>query len=89
MSESEIDYSERIAALEQKIQGLEKLADRIELLEDKMALVTDIDRYEKLQELLAAKEFKAADLETSKLILGLTRHDDMDNVTPNDVKKLP
>jgi hypothetical protein len=74
MSEPEIDYSERIAKLEQKIQGLEKLADRIELLEDKISLVTDIDRYQKLQELLAAKDFKAADLETNKLILGLTEH---------------
>ncbi len=88
MSEPEIDYGDRLQKLEEKIKEIAKLEERIKKLEDRLTLVTDIDRYQKLQELLAAKQFKAADLETKNLILVITGHQDMDDVTPVDIKQI-
>lgn len=88
MSEPEMDYSDRLTQLEEKIKEVAQLEQRIKRLEEKLTLITDIDRYQKLQELLIAKEFKAADLETKNLILAITGERDMDDVTPNDIKQI-
>jgi hypothetical protein len=88
MSEPEIDYNDRLTQLEEKIKEITQLEQRIKKLEDRLTLVTDIDRYQKLQEFLEAKQFKAADLETKNLILAITGHRDMDDVTPVDIKQI-
>jgi len=88
MSEQEIDYLKRISELEKRIEVLEKFEHRIELLERRLTLVSDIDRYKNLQESLVAQNFQEADLETSKLLLEATGRQDINEVTPADVKKI-
>lgn len=81
MSEPKIetDYAKRISQLEQRIADLEQ----------KLTLVGDVTRYQRLQELLVAQEFKAADIETSRLILEITGHKDKDLIVPDDMSKFP
>lgn len=81
MSEAltEIDYEARIQRLEERIAELEQ----------KLILVGDIDRFKPLQELLAAKKFKEADLETSRLILEIIGCKDKDALKPDQIKHFP
>ncbi|MEA5509667.1 GUN4 domain-containing protein [Crocosphaera sp. UHCC 0190] len=67
---------------------LQALTDRVADLEEKLKLVSDIDRYSQLQALLKAGKFKEADQETTQVILEAVNRD-RDNMTPNDMTKLP
>ncbi|MGB3509864.1 MAG: hypothetical protein WBA93_11585 [Microcoleaceae cyanobacterium] len=55
-SSRELELSERVAQLEEKL-------DRV------LILISDIYRYEKLRDLLAAGKWKEADIETAKVML--------------------
>ncbi|ELR98774.1 GUN4 domain-containing protein [Gloeocapsa sp. PCC 73106] len=76
---SEQDYSERISQLEQRITSLEQ----------KLTLVADVERYQKLQELVITQQIKAADLETKRLIMEITAKDQEDALTPEDILQFP
>lgn len=67
---------------------LQFLKDKVAKLEEKLKLVSDIDRYSQLQEFLKARNFKEADLETSRVILDAVNRS-RDDLTPNDMKQLP
>ena len=61
----------RLEAIEQQLQNFSNgsdLSERITNLEKKLVLVGDIYRYRKLEELLAAGNFREADWETIKII---------------------
>ena len=74
--------------LSQILSQLKSLSDRVAFIEDKLKLISDIDRYGKLQELLAAGKFKEADEETTNVILEtVAKH--RDTLTPNDMEKFP
>ena len=82
----------RLDAVEAELKRLSKtggLSDRIARLEDAFLLITDIERYGKLQSLLAARDLKAADEETVHVILSEAKESDRENLTPEAVKQFP
>ncbi|MGK7919692.1 MAG: GUN4 domain-containing protein [Trichodesmium sp.] len=72
----ELELSERVAQLEKK-------------LDQALALISDIYRYGKLRDLLAAGKWKEADQETARVMLEISGKTDKENLTPDDVIKFP
>jgi hypothetical protein len=67
---------------------MKSLSKRLSQIEDKLLLVTDLDRYGKLQNLLTQGKLKEADAETTKVILEVVAKQ-RDNLTPEDMLKFP
>lgn len=77
-----------------KITAIESsLLQRINQLEARLAateiIVSDLYRYGKLRDLLAAEKWKEADKETTNVMLEIMGHSDKENLTPQDVKSFP
>lgn len=70
------------------LSELKSLSERLSQIEEKLLLVTDLDRYGKLQSLLAQGNFKDADAETTRVILDAVAKQ-RDNLTPEDMLKFP
>ncbi|MEA5519853.1 GUN4 domain-containing protein [Limnoraphis robusta] len=70
-----------------------RLSERVEQLEQQLnnvlLLLSDVYRYGKLRDLLAAQQWKEADLETTKVMLEIAGHSNHDNITPEDVIQFP
>jgi len=64
---------------------IEELKERIASLEEKLLRVSNIYRYETLQNLLKAGEWLAADKETVRLILAIARESDLENLRPEEI----
>jgi hypothetical protein len=93
---SEIKESEAIARLaaieaqlQQMTQMLSNLSDRLARSEDSFLLVADVYRYKKLQELLAAGNFREADWETIYLIQAVTGELELESITPEEIRSFP
>jgi hypothetical protein len=65
------------------------LSERVTHLEAQLSLVADIDRYHRLQELLAAGNFKEADCETVKVLLDAAGQTSKETLTPEDIQNFP
>ena len=76
LSEIESSLVERLSRLEEK-------------LETTQLLLSDVQRYGKLQSLLAAGEWQEADLETTKAMLEVVGHTSNDSLTPEDLQTFP
>ena len=74
--------SERELTLEQRVAELEQRLDNMKML------LSDVYRYGKLQKLLIAGDFKAADEETSNVLLEVAGQD-RDSLTPDMFQKFP
>ena len=96
--EWESEVNTRLAKIEEQLGKLaqtlavserfSQFEDNISRIESNLTLITDIDRYAKLRDLLAAQDFKQADLETASVLLEVAGHE-RDSLTPEDVKKFP
>ncbi|MEA5509665.1 GUN4 domain-containing protein [Crocosphaera sp. UHCC 0190] len=75
-SQKELELTKRITQLEQRLEKV-------------LLLLPDVYRYEKLQELLAAGNFKEADQETMKVMLEVEGKASQDDLTPGDLKTYP
>jgi len=64
---------------------IEELKERIASLEEKLLRVSNIYRYETLQNLLKAGKWLAADKETVQLILAIAGQSDLENLRPEDI----
>ncbi|MGJ3245039.1 MAG: GUN4 domain-containing protein [Elainellaceae cyanobacterium] len=85
------DLDQRLAAIEDQLRQLRQaldLSDRVSQLEDNLLLVSEVYRYEKLRNLLAAGQWRAADEETIRVILDLAGEPDIEELTPEQVKKM-
>lgn len=97
MSEtSETQESEvitRLSAIESQLQQfgqiLTTLSDRLQQSEQSMMLVTDVQRYKPLQDLLAAGDFVEADWETIRVIQAVTGEPNLEEITPDDMRQFP
>lgn len=69
-------------------EQLRSISGRLGHIEDKLMLVTDIDRYSKLQEFLKEGKFKEADIETSNVILTVAG-ENQETFTPNHMLAFP
>jgi hypothetical protein len=81
----EIDNNPQLTEI---LSQLQSLNNRVTYLEEKLKLVSDVDRYGKLQSLLMAGNFKEADLETTSVILDAVAKS-RDDLTPDDMTKFP
>lgn len=82
----------RLEAIEAKLMQLsyqESLLERVAHLEDALLMVTDIERYQKLQTLLEAGNLKEADEETVSVILQEAGESNRENLTPDEIKRFP
>jgi hypothetical protein len=69
-------------------QQIQTLSERLTLVEDQLILISDVDKYSPLQRFLKAGDFKAADRETTAVILA-TASKQRDTLTPDDMSKFP
>ena len=74
--ETESSLAERVSRLEKR-------------LDDALMLLADTYRYGKLRELLEAGNWKEADLETTRVMIEITGKAELDEITPDDLKKFP
>ncbi|HAC64263.1 MAG TPA: hypothetical protein DCF68_12160 [Cyanothece sp. UBA12306] len=82
---NEIDINSQLSEILTQVQSLNH---RVADLEEKIKLLSDVDRYGKLQELLMSGQFKEADEETTRIILE-TVNKTRDNLKPDDMSKFP
>jgi hypothetical protein len=79
------ELESRLTKIEEK---LTKFAAVLENIEEQLILVPDIERYDNLRNFLKEKNFKAADQETTKIMLDVAE-EDRDSLTPGDISKFP
>jgi hypothetical protein len=94
MSEvQETELTTRLAAIEAQLQQfgqiLTALSDRLISSENSLMLVTDVQRFKKLQDLLAAGDFREADWETIRVIQAVTEEPSLEEITPDDMRQFP
>lgn len=82
---SSSDLNNRLESLEKQ---LTQLTTTIENIQEQLILVPDITRYSNLKKFLKEQNFKAADKETTKVMLEVAQ-EDRDNLTPDDITKYP
>jgi hypothetical protein len=90
--EDYIQLRDRLSELEAKFQHFSQLftlPDRVTKIEDTLLLVADVYRFKRLQELLAAGDWRQADRETIQVILSVTGASDLESISPNDVRQFP
>lgn len=79
----EVDINSQLAAI---LKELSALSQRVALIEGQLKLIPDLQRYGKLQEFLAAGNFRQADVETANVILE-TAGKSRDTFTPEDMQQ--
>jgi hypothetical protein len=83
----------RLSAIESQLQQfgqiLTTISDRLARSEANLDLVTDVQRYKKLQDLLAAENFREADWETIRIIQSVTGEPELEEITPDDMRQFP
>ncbi|MFM7324033.1 MAG: GUN4 domain-containing protein [Nodosilinea sp.] len=86
-----LDLITRLEAMEAKLEAFiqQGLAERITRLEDALPLITDVDRYQPLQNLLKTGKLREADEETLAVILQQAAASDREELTPEGVKRFP
>ena len=92
MEEYNSDINSRLSKIEAKLEQLSEilgLSERVSQIEENLMLVTDIQRYSKLRDLLAAGKWKEADQETFNILLDVVQRPDLEYFTPDDVSKFP
>jgi hypothetical protein len=89
----ESEMTTRLAAIETQLQQfgqiLSSITDRLTRSEEHLMLVTDVQRYKPLQDLLAAKDFREADWETIRLIVAVANEPSVEEITPEDMREFP
>ena len=85
MPESNDELNNQLPAI---LSQLRDLSQRVILIEQQMKLIPDLERYGKLQEFLAAGNFREADQETTNVILE-SAGKNRDTFTPEDMQKFP
>ena len=90
-SQQYLDLITRLEAMEAKLEAFiqQGLAERITRLEDALPLITDVDRYQRLQNLLKTGKLQEADEETLAVILQQAAAFDREELTPEGVKRFP
>lgn len=96
VQQPEVQESEvitRLTAIEAQLQQfgqiLTLVSDRLARSEDSLMLVTDVQQYKKLQDLLAAGDLREADWETIRVIQAVTGEPNLEDITPDDMRQFP
>ncbi|MGB3138930.1 MAG: GUN4 domain-containing protein [Nodosilinea sp.] len=88
---SQADLAARLEALEARVEGFiqQGLTERIARLEDALTLVTDVERYQPLQQLLKTGKLREADEETVRVILQEAGTPDREDLPPDAIRLFP
>jgi flagellar biosynthesis chaperone FliJ len=89
LSEQLRQISHQLEEMKTQLSQLPALSERVSQLEADLTLVTDLYRYERLRNALAAGDFSEADHETIRLIQEISGQPDLEELSPNDIKKFP
>ncbi|NEO31517.1 MAG: GUN4 domain-containing protein [Symploca sp. SIO3C6] len=81
--------SKRLEGIETNLTQVSLLSEQVSRLEDNFMLVADIYRYQSLQNYLESGNWFEADKETIKLIQDIAGQTDLEELSPNDIKKFP
>jgi hypothetical protein len=89
--EGQNELMARLQAIEERLEALTQygLTERLARMEDKLMLITDIERYQKLQGLLKVGKLLEADDETVRVIMQEAGKTDREDLTPDEVKVFP
>jgi hypothetical protein len=89
--EGQNELMARLQAIEERLEALTQygLTERLARMEDKLMLITDIERYQKLQGLLKVGKLLEADDETVRVIMQEAGKADREDLTPDEVKVFP
>ncbi len=89
--EGQQELMARLEAIEARLEALTQqgLTERLARMEDKLLLVTDVERYQKLQGLLKVGKLLEADDETVHVIMQEAGKTDREDLTPDEVKVFP
>lgn len=81
----------RLESIEARLEALTQqgLTERLARMEDKLMLITDVERYQKLQGLLKVGKLLEADDETVSVIMQEAGKSDREDLTPDEVKLFP
>jgi hypothetical protein len=89
--ESKLELLNNLGDLSTLSQRLDRLADLealITRLEDNFSMISDMDTFIHLRDLLAEGNFKAADQETANVLLGIINQTS-ETITPDDIENYP
>ncbi len=78
----------QLGQFQAKLDRLSELPAKVDLLEEQLLRVSNIYRYEHLQNLLKAGQWLEADKETSRLILAIAGETDIERLRPDEVANL-
>ena len=81
--------SSQLAQVNAQLGQIPVLSEKVTQLEDNLLLIGDIHRYEKLKNYLANHQWWEADQETIRLIVDISGHKEIEDLTPNDMQKFP
>lgn len=79
------DVENRLVELEKTVANLTKLVTK---LESQLILLPDITRYENLKLMLEKRDFRSADMETTRIMLEVAG-EERESLTPDDATKYP
>ena len=65
------------------------LSEKLSAIENNLSLVSDVVRYQPLQNMLAAGKWEEADKETIRLIADIAGHEDLEDFRPDEVQHFP
>jgi hypothetical protein len=77
-----------LATLSQHMDQLTKLEALIDRLQDNFLMISDMDTFVRLRDLLAEGNFKAADQETASILFGVINKTS-NTITPDDIETFP
>lgn len=80
-----MDQDERYQLLEQRLANLEALINRFQ---DNFSMISDVDTFVRLRDLLAEGNLKAADRETANVLFGIINRSP-ETITPEDIETFP
>jgi hypothetical protein len=80
------DLTDRLSAIETQQTAM---VDRLSRLEQGQTLVADVYRYQTLQQYLAIGNWFEADKETIRVIQDIASQPDLEELSPDDIRKFP
>lgn len=82
------NLAETLETLSQRVAQLSPLEALIDRLQDNFSIISDVDTFVHLKDLLSEGDFKAADQETAKVLFGIINKT-AETITPSDVETFP
>lgn len=80
--------AETLETLSRRVEQFSKLEALIDRLQDNFSIISDVDTFVHLKDLLSEGNFKAADQETANVLFGIINKT-AETITPDDIETFP